>query len=248
MSLTIRLNMEETTEQPTNEANSKQTHQLKETLLTSPEGRILLVGVALAFIYTLWLGIKLITSPEESQILFGMTATDIIFGRAAAMAFGYSMKLGHAIVITVCIIIETILVLIFYPLFVFSWRHLLVIKWLRNMLDRLHRSAETHKDKVQRYGLIGLFVFVWLPFWMTGPVVGCIIGFLLGLKARFNIPVVLSGTYVAIFGWAFFLRRLHGRVASYSSYAPMVLFALLIVVIILGNYLHRTLNNNKNKT
>jgi uncharacterized membrane protein len=240
--------MEEKTEQPVNEANSKQTHQFKETLLTSPEGRILLIGVALAFIYTLWLVIKLFTSPEESQILIGMTAFDILFGRAPAMAFGYELGLGHAMVITVCIIIETILVLIFYPLFVFSWRHLLVIKWLRNMLDRLHKSAETHKDKVQRYGIIGLFVFVWLPFWMTGPVVGCIIGFLLGLKARFNIPVVLAGTYVAIFGWAFFLRRLLDRVASYSSYAPMVIFTLLIVIIILGNRLHRTLNNNKNKT
>ena len=248
MSLTIRLNMEEKTEQQTNETNSKQANQLKETLLASPEGRILLIGVALAFIYTLWLGIMLIYSPEESQILIGMTASDILFGRAAAMAFGYSLELGHATVITVCIIIETILVLIFYPLFVFSWRHLLVIKWLRNMLDRLHRSAETHKDKVQRYGIIGLFVFVWLPFWMTGPVVGCIIGFLLGLKARFNIPVVLAGTYVAIFGWAFFLRQLRDRVASYSSYAPMVIFALLIVIIILGNRLHRTLHNNKNKT
>ena len=240
--------MEEKKEQPANETNSKQKNHLKETLLTSPEGRILLVGVTLAFIYTLWLGIKLIYSPEESQILFGMTATDILFGRAAAMAFGYSLELGHGTVITVCIIIETILVLIFYPLFVFSWQHLLVIKWLRNMFDRLHRSAEIHKDKVQRYGIIGLFVFVWLPFWMTGPVVGCIIGFLLGLKARHNIPIVLAGTSVAIFGWAFFLRRLHDRVASYSSYAPMVIFALLIVVIILGNRLHRTGNEDKNKT
>jgi len=239
--------MEEKNEQPVNEANSKQAHQFKETLLASPEGRLLLIGVALAFIYTLWLGIMLIYSPEESQILIGMTASDILFGRAAAMALGYSLELGHAMVITVCSIIETILVLIFYPLFVFSWRHLLVIKWLRNMLGRLHRSAETHKDKVQRYGIIGLFVFVWLPFWMTGPVVGCIIGFLLGLKARFNIPVVLAGTYVAIFGWAFFLRRLRDRVASYSSYAPMVIFAVLIAVILLGNYLHRTLNNHKNK-
>ena len=156
--------MEEKNEQPVNEANSKQTHQFKETLLTSPEGRILLIGVALAFIYTLWLVIKLFTSPEESQILIGMTAFDILFGRAPAMAFGYELELGHAMVITVCIIIETILVLIFYPLFVFSWRHLLVIKLLRNMLDGLHRSADTHKDKVERYGIIGLFVFVWLPF------------------------------------------------------------------------------------
>ena len=240
--------MEEKTEQPANETNSKPKNHLKETLLASPEGRILLIGVAMAFIYTFWLVIKVFYSPAESQILIGMTAFDIMFGRAAAMVFGYSQELGHATVITVCIIIETILVLLFYPLFVFSWRHLLVIKWLRNTFDRLHKAAETHKDKVQKYGIIGLFVFVWLPFWMTGPVVGCVIGFLLGLKARLNIPVVLAGTYVAILGWAFFMRRLNERVASYSSYAGVVILALLIVIIVIGNLLHRTLHENKNKT
>jgi len=240
--------MEEKTEQPASETNSEQKDQLKATLLTSSEGRLLLIGVALAFIYTTWLGIKLLYSPEESQILIGMTAIDIVFGRAFAMASGYSLSLGHGTVIPVCIIIETILVLIFYPLFVFSWRHLLVINRLKNIFERIHRSAETHKDKVQRYGIIGLFVFVWFPFWMTGPVVGCVIGFLLGLRVWLNITVVLAGTYAAIFGWAFFLRQFHDRVASYSSYAAMVLMALLVVIIILGHLLHRALKENKNKT
>jgi nitrate reductase gamma subunit len=83
---------------------------------------------------------------------------------------------------------------------------------------------------------------------MTGPVVGCVIGFLLGLKARINIPVVITGTSVAIFGWAFFMRRLLERVASYSSYAGVVIFVLLIVIIIIGRFLHRTLQEKKNKT
>lgn len=240
--------MEEKTEQQENETNSKKKNHLKETLLASSEGRILLIGVTLALIYTLWLGIKLINSPEESQILIGMTATDIMFGRATAMLFGYSQELGHATIIPVFIIIETILVLLFYPLFVFSWRHLLVIKWLKNTFERIHKAAETHKVKVQRYGIIGLFVFVWLPFWMTGPVVGCVIGFLLGLKARLNIPVVLAGTSVAIFGWAFFMRRLNDRVASYSSYAAIIILILLIVIIVVGKFLHRALQENKNKT
>ncbi|MHC4106001.1 MAG: small multi-drug export protein [Planctomycetota bacterium] len=240
--------MEEKTEQQVNETDSNKTNHLKETLLTSPEGRILLIGVALAFIYTLLLGIQLIKSPEQSQILIVMTAFDIMFGRAAAMIFGYSQELGHATVITVCIIIETILVLLFYPLFVFSWRHLLIIKWLKNTFERIHKAAETHKDKVQKYGLIGLFVFVWLPFWMTGPVVGSVIGFLLGLKARLNIPVVLAGTSVAIFGWAFFMRRFNDRMASYSSYAAIIILVLLIVIIVIGKFLHRTLQENKNKT
>jgi uncharacterized membrane protein len=240
--------MREKTEQPANKLNSEQRNRLKVTLLTSSEGRLLLIGVALAFIYTFWLGVKLLFSPEESQVLVGMTATEIMFGRAAGMAFGYSLALGHSIVIPICMIIETILVLIFYPLFVFSWRHLLVVNWLKKIFERTQKAAEARKGMVRRYGIIGLFVFVWFPFWMTGPVVGCVIGFLLGLRTWLNITVVLAGTYVAIFGWAFFLRQLHEQVASYSSYAAMVLMALLVIIIIVGHLLHRTLHQNKNKT
>ena len=240
--------MKEKTAQPTNTSIPKQSDLLKGTLLTSSEGRLLLVGAILAFIYIFWLGIKLLFSPEESQLLIGITATGLLFGRATAMAFGYTLGMGHRIVIPICIIIETILVLIFYPLFVFSWRHLLVIKWLKNIFERTQKSAEKHKEKVQRYGVIGLFLFVWFPFWMTGPVVGSVIGFLLGLKVWLNMTVVLAGTSAAIFGWAFFLRQLHEQVASHSSYAAMILTILLIVVVILGHLLHRTLRNNKNKT
>ena len=238
----------EKTEQPASEANSPQPNRLKATLLASSEGRLLLIGVALAFIYTFWLGVKLLFSPEDSQILIGMTATHIMFGRAAGMAFGYSLALSHSTVITNCMIIETILVLIFYPLFVLSWQHLLVINWLKNMFERTRKAAEARKGTVRKYGIIGLFAFVWFPFWMTGPVIGCVIGFLLGLRVWLNMTVVLAGTYVAIFGWAFFLRQFHDRVASYSSYAAMVLMALLVIIIIIGHLLYRTIHENKPKT
>ena len=239
--------MGDQTEQPVNGFVPEQARPLKQTLLTSSEGRLLLAGATLACIYIFWLGIKLLFSPEESQLLIGITATGLLFGRATAMAFGYSLKLGHNTVIPICMIIETIMVLIFYPLFVFSWRHLLVVKRLKKLFERTQRTAEMHKDKVQRYGVIGLFLFVWFPFWMTGPVVGSVIGFLLGLRVWITITVVLAGTYMAIVGWAFFLRQLHEQVASYSSYAAMILMILLIVVIILGHLLHRTLHNNRNK-
>jgi len=236
--------MREKAEQPTSKPlrgklNCEQRNQLKATLLTNSEGRLLLIGVAVAFTYTVWLLAKLFLAPEEFQVLVGITATAIIFGRAAGMAFGYSIGMGHGTVITVCIIIETIQVLVFYPLFVFSWRHLLVINRLKNIFERMQRAAEKHKGKVQRYGVIGLFAFVWFPFWMTGPVVGSVIGFLLGLRAWVNMTVVLAGTYVAIFCWAFFLHRLHKQVAAYSSYASLILMAVLISIILLGNFLVR---------
>jgi len=239
--------MEEETTQPENELNSQQNNQLKSVLLASPEGCLLLVGIALAFIYTFWLGIKLLLSPDESQVLVGLTATELTLGRGFAMTFGYTLGLGHSTVIPICMILETIYVLIFYPLFVFSWRRLLVINWLKKTFERTQRAAEIHKDKVQKYGVIGLFAFVWFPFWMTGPLVGSVIGFLLGLRLWLNMTVVLTGTYVAIIGWAFVLRQFHKQVASYSSYAAMVLIALLIFIFIVGHLLYRTFHENKNK-
>ena len=248
--MTIRRDVENTvaeTEHPTEEPNSRRPERLRRTLLTSSEGRVLLAGIALAFAYIFWLGVKLLVSPDEFQKLMGMTAMNVMFGRAAAMAFGYSLELGHAKVIPLCMIVETILVLIIYPLFVFSWRHLLVVKGLKKLFERLQKSAEMHKDKVQKYGIIGLFAFVWFPFWMTGPVVGCVIGFLLGLRVWINMPVVLSGTYLAILAWGLFLSRFRDSVAAYSSQAAMVLMIFLIVIIVAGTLLHGTLSENKNK-
>jgi uncharacterized membrane protein len=229
-------------------SNSEQANQLKTTLLANAEGRILLIGLALTFAYALWLGYKLLSSPEESQILTGMTATTAVFGYAASLVFGYSMGLKHSTVILIAMTIETIFVLIFYPLFVFSWRHLLVIKWLKNVFDRIHIAAETHKGKIQRYGIIGLFVFVWFPFWMTGPVVGCVIGFLLGLRPWVNMTVVLAGTYAAIFAWALFLRHAQEQLASYSSHAPVILMVLVVTVIAAGHLLHRIRHGRRDKT
>jgi uncharacterized membrane protein len=214
-------------------------------LLAGPEGRLLLAGVAMAFVFTSWLAFKLLFSPDEFQVLIGMTATEIMFGRAAAMAFGYSLGLEHTLVIPICMILETILVLLFYPLFVLSWRHLLVTNLLKKVFEQTHKVAEANKDKVQKYGVIGLFAFVWFPFWMTGPVVGCVIGFLLGMRVWQNMAVVLIGTYIAILGWAFFLRHFHERVASYSSYGAMILMGLLFLIIVLGHLLHKTLRENK---
>ena len=237
--------MRNETERPAIELNSEQKKQLKTALLTQSEGRLLMAGVALAFIYAFWLGIRMLFSPEDSQVLVGMTATQIIFGRAAGMALGYSLDLKHTTVIPMCIVIETISVLIFYPLFVFSWRQLLVINWLKNIFERIRNAAEAKKGTVQKYGIIGLFVFVWIPFWMTGPVVGCVIGFLLGLRLWVIMTAVLAGTCVAIFGWAFFLRQLLDQVASYSPYAAMLLMILLVIIIIAGHLLQQTHHNNK---
>jgi uncharacterized membrane protein len=211
-------------------------------LLATPEGHILEVGLILVLLLITVLGLGYIYYPEKAHVFIGMSATNILFGRAAGISFGYSFELSNVLVICTNIIIETILVLIFYPLFVFSWRSVLVIKPLRRIMKRTSIAAEAHQDTIRKYGIIGLFMFVWIPFWMTGPMVGCAVGYLLGLSLWKNLTIVLSSTCLAVFCWALLLREVHDRVAEYGPYASTAL-VIIIILIISGIYFLRHLRN-----
>ena len=241
---------EQTSRSPDPKLNVKVPASLKRilsrisSLWTSTEGRMLLTGLSLALVSVAALFGMSLVSTGNSQMLVGMTATHILFGRAAGMSFGYALGVGHAVVIPVNMLIETVLVLVLYPLFVLGWERMVVIPSLGKFMQRTREAAETHQDTIRRYGPVGLLVFVFIPFWMTGPLVGCVIGHLVGLRPWLNLGIVLSATYVAIGAWAVLLHEIHTRVAEFSPYAPMILVAMLVIAIVGGQVLHEARRQN----
>ena len=83
---------------------------------------------------------------------------------------------------------------------------------------------------VRHFGIAGLFVFVFAPFWMTGPVVGAIIGFLIGLRPWVNLAVVLLSTYIAIGVWALLLNELNIWAATVNQFAPYALVLAIVLI------------------
>ena len=208
-------------------------------LFKTTEGRILLLGIAVALVGLMVMGLVTFWSLQTSSMIGAMTISNIIFGRAVSMSIGYAGAYGHALVIPVNMWVETVLVLLFYPVFVFSMRKLVVFPKLKRFLERTRAAAERHHDKVRRYGIAGLFIFVWFPFWMTGPVVGSAIGYLLGFPAWLTVSVVLAGTYLAIGGWAYLLFSLHTRAAVFGPWAPALIVGLIVLIVLAGYWLNR---------
>jgi len=210
------------------------------------EGRILIFGLILLLLYVIYMAASYFISPNTFQVYVGMTATHILFGRAAGMSFGYSLDFGHLIVIPINLAIEIIMVMLIYPLFVLAWRNLLVFKVLNNFMRKIEEVAEANEAKIQRYGIPGLLLFVCIPFWMTGPVIGSVIGFFLGLRPWVNMFVVLFGTMIASLGWAILLKELHDQVADISPFAPMILVLIIITIAVAGYLLemHKLRKNN----
>ena len=200
-------------------------------LFETTEGRILLLGLVLLAILLGALALTWFIAPDAAFVYIVMGGLNLTVGRAAGMSFGYASGLGHPQVIPLNMIIETIQVIVVYPLFALTWTHLIETPRWTAMMGRMTVAAQAHRDQIQRYGVLGLFFFVFTPFWMTGPVIGAIIGFLIGLRTSTNLMVVLSATYVAICVWALLLNELSRWAGAYNEFAP---FALVIAVTLLA--------------
>jgi uncharacterized membrane protein len=214
-------------------------------LFKMTEGRILLLGIASALAGLIVMGLIAFWSPQTSRIMGAMIFTDIAFGMIVSMSVGYANGFGHALVIPVVMWVETVLVLLFYPVFVFSLLKLVEFPRLKYFLDRTHAAAERNHDRVRRYGVPGLFLFVWFPFWMTGPVLGSAVGYLLGFSASLTLSVVLAGAYVTIVGWAYLLFDLYIRAAVFAPWAPILIIGLIILVILAVYLLDRHRKNHR---
>jgi len=218
---------------------------MREILFSSTEGRLLGAGLALTGLMLLAFGIGWQLFPDSVLTYAAMTGLNLVIGRAAGMSFGYASSLGHAQVIPLNMAIETIQVLVVYPLFALSWRQLIRTPRLQPFFTRMHRAAESRGGAVRKFGVVGLFVFVFVPFWMTGPVVGAIIGFLIGLRPWLNLVVVLGSTYVAIGVWGLLLNELSAWAATVNRFAPYALFLAIALIAVamhlLGRYRDRAL-------
>jgi uncharacterized membrane protein len=137
--------------------------------------------------------------------------------------------------------IESIMVLILYPLFVLSWNKLDFVSYpsLNQYLERSQKNAHKYEPLIKRYGVIGLILFVLTPFAMTGPVVGSFVGFLIGLQHRVTLSVVLCSTLVAIILWIYLIKNFEKVLIAYSDML-MIGFIIAAAVLFLWHLLKKT--------
>jgi len=200
-------------------------------LLSSTESHMLVVGLLLALGIAVAVGIGLMLAPQATLEYAAVIGLNLVIGRAGGMSYGFASGLGHLDVVLCNLVVETAQVLVVYPLFVLAWRQLIDIRRMAPMLEELRMVAESGQVRVRRFGIAGLFVFVFMPFWMTGPVVGAIIGFLIGLSPAVNLAVVLSATGLAIVVYARFLEQVD---AWASAVHPYAVFGLIVALAVLA--------------
>jgi uncharacterized membrane protein len=202
------------------------------------EVKILCIGLTLALLASLYLSILLFTNPGLYRILSSTAIIHIMGGRALGVATCLSANISLFYTILYNFFLEVVIVLITYGIVVLIMRNVIQPKLFRSTVRQAEMTAQRQKTKIKRYGAIGLFFFVMFPFFMTGPVIGAIIGYLLNYKAINNFLIVFSGTLSSIVIYALVGNNIIRYISGYvdidlvKKWGSIIIGLLILIFLI----------------
>lgn len=71
------------------------------------------------------------------------------------------------------------------------------VKFFNSVSNWILKKVDKHKGKIEKYGYLGVFIFVAIPLPGTGVWTGSLIAAMIGLKPKKSIPLVFLGNLVA---------------------------------------------------
>ena len=168
-----------------------------------------------------------------------MLATGMVAGRAGGISLGQELGLPTWLIVINATMADCLTVLFLYPLFVFSAKNVANRPLVNQVLGDSIRRAEARKSSISRYGMIGLLFFVWFPLHMTGPLVGSIIGYFMGLHAFVNVGVVITGTFLAVVCWTMLFQVVAEWAGEWSYLIPAFVILAALTAFLVVRAQHR---------
>ena len=168
-----------------------------------------------------------------------LVVAHIVGGRAGNASIGLNSGFNPWFILFQSCMQDFIIMFYAFPLFATGLAA--AEKWpvIGSALTQIHALAERHKARLAPYGVLGLTLFVVFPFWSTGPLVGVVVGYLLGLRVLFSFAAVITGNIIAVALWIWAFDFVNTRLHAIDENLPWVLTGAIVGVSILGAIWHR---------
>lgn len=161
---------------------------------------LVLAGLLLAEIAILW-----IWDPQLGRSAAAGMGAEILTGREGGIPVALAGGVPTLLVWQISVTQDIAGFALVYPWFLMFYheRHGSG-GFVMRRLEAIERAARRHKKFARKWGPFGIFLFMLTPFLINGPMVGGVLGRLVGIRTRFLIlPVVLS-TAISAAGYVFF--------------------------------------------
>jgi uncharacterized membrane protein len=207
---------------------------LRQEIMLSQEGGVFVLGSWMligwvAAITILW---RLGNPAWMDWLIMGFT--ELFLGRGVAIAKAVEMEMHPGLIVFLATYVDAVTVFIFYPVLVLAYRNLLEGRFVDARMKEIIASAEKNVERFAKFKIAGVFMFVWFPFFMTGVVVGAVLGYLIGLKTWTNMITVVLGTCSAAACWLFAYDSLYAWLEKIHPEIPLLFTIVLIAGLAIG--------------
>ncbi len=195
---------------------------------------------------TAWLGWGLTVAWAATLVVWGVVEPDpyahgwrlvlelAFMGRVVSIADGVANGFGTAYLLVQTGVQDILLLLVLYPPVVAACEGLAGRGVFGRWLEGLRSTAERHKSRVEPLGALGLWIFVFFPFWSTGALVGGVVGYLLGMRMRVVFASVFTGHVLSVLVLLFAFDAVRDAVAVFDSglvkFLPWIVLALMVAI------------------
>jgi uncharacterized membrane protein len=201
------------------------------------EVKILMIGLLMLALAGLYFIFLLFTDVGLYKVLTSTAIIHIMGGRALGIVTCLSAGMSLFYTILYNFLVEVVIVLITYGVVVLVMRNIIQPKLFGTAVRQAELTAQGQKTAIKKYGTIGLFLFVMFPFFMTGPVIGAIIGYLLHYRAINNFLIVFSGTLASIVIYALVGNKLINFINQYIHIEVLNRWGLNIIAVLIVIFL-----------
>jgi len=182
------------------------------------------LGACLLLLDAAWLGAMALAELDKAKPLLLTIPLLFAAGKEAAIPAGIAAGGRPILVFAVQALTDTAATLILFPVVHLTLDGLERRKgFLGKMLRSATKRAAKHRRLVDRYGVLGLYLFAIVPFAFNGPPICTALGRLAGLRAKQVVPVLVLAIATTAAGWSIVYAVGFSAIQHVNRWIPLAL-------------------------
>jgi uncharacterized membrane protein len=196
------------------------------------------IGLVLLFIEVCILIVLFVLKSSLALKLVSMVAAFHLGGRLAIIGAGLEFDFSTATIILIILTYLTAFLLIMLSVIGFLWVKAKEFKLFKKFVETRMKKAEKRAEKMKKWSWIGILVFVWMPFPMTGAIMGFLIARAEGYKTIPSLTIAIPSMWVGVVCWTIWFDELYKIIErighGLTTYMTLFLVALPFISSLMG--------------
>jgi len=211
------------------------------------------IGLVLLFIESCIIIVIFVLKPPLALKLISMVTAFHFGGRLAIIGAGLEFNFPTLTIIIIILTYLTAFLLIMLSVIGFLWAKAKEFKFFKKFVETRMKKAEKRAEKMKKWSWIGIVVFVWMPFPMTGAIMGFLIARAEGYKSLSAITIAIPSMWVGVVCWTIWFNELYKIIEKIghglTTYVTLFLVTLPFISYLTGMLIKKTKSIvKKNKT